>query len=462
MNDVRFKINYTPHAGQIEVLNGILRSKADVITIDAARGWGKTLFVTCNIALPAMLKIPNCQVEWIAPSYKICKAPIDDVWSGIDENSGLQYIPKFDDKTGFQFWDYKKADMELHLFTGSKMFMRSAENPDSIVAKGYHLVIIDEAALISKEVFMKQILATARRKGCKIILISTPRGRNWFYEMYLEGQDTSKQSYISFKQPWWKRPDYPELLKRLMLDMPKHLKEQEFDAEFIADGSGTFKNLSSIFKGPAIAFPSDQQEWFAQIDKERFGKELFVVSVDLAKSADYTVITVMGMSKHDIVGYVRMNKTDYKVVLERVRKISKEYSNADVIFDNTGVGGGLADFLSTDLNAHPFTFTNQTKNEIINRLIVSCDYGRISIPNIETIRQEFELFTYTVTRTGKLSYSAPDGKHDDCVMSIAMAEWYANENGGSQEVHTLDNFFAVMNEANRPRSFIDQMAEDND
>jgi hypothetical protein len=461
LREAIFRINYTPHAGQIEVLQGILQSKADVIVIDAARGWGKTLFTSCNVAVPRMLKYANCQVMWVAPTYKICKAPIDDVWFGVNEKNGERYIPQFDEKTGFQFWDYKKADMELHMFNGSKLFLRSAQNPNSIVAKGYNIIIVDEAALIDKTVFMMQILPTARRNGCKIVLISTPRGRNWFYELFMAGQDMSKVEYVSFRQPWWKRPDYPELLKKMMKDVPEHIRLQEFEAEFINDGGGTFKNLAAIFKGPSIQFPSDQQVW-KSVDKSRFSSENFVVAADLAKSVDYTVITGMSVQKRDLVYYERVNKTDYKIVLEKIRRASKELGDADVIFDATGVGSGLSDFLSRDMNVHPFVFTNQSKNEIVNRLMVACDYAEINLPNIQTMREEFELFSYEITRTGKISYNAPDGKHDDTIMSVALANWFACENLGGGEIYTLDNYFNVMTEVRRKRSVWDEMNEDND
>lgn len=462
MRDATFKLHYRPHTGQQEVINGIFSSKADIITIDASRGWGKTLFATGSLVIPVLLRTPGAQCMWVAPNYKIAKAPIDDVWYGIDENSGKRYVPQFDEKTGFQFWEYMKGDGELHLFNNSKLFLRSAENPTSIVSKGYNIIVIDEAALISKEVFMQSILPTARKKGCKIILISTPRGRNWFYQFYLEGQNASKPEYVSFKQPWWKRPDYPEVLKRLMKDMPTYLKAQEFDAEFIEDGSGTFKGLDKIFKGPLIEYPDSQQTWSPKLDPSRFNSENFVIAVDFAKSVDFTVITIMSLEKKEVVYYKRLNKTDYKIVLEQLKILSNDFNGADVIYDATGVGQGLQDFLSSSFNAHPFVFTNQSKNELINKLIVASEYSELTIPNIQTIRDEFELFTFEITKTGKISYNAPDGKHDDCVISIALANWYASENAGRGEVHTINNFITTVTDLNRPRTFLDYMKEDND
>lgn len=246
-----------------------------------------------------------------------------------------------------------------------------------------------------------------------------------------------------------------------MKDMPAHIREQEFNAEFISDGAGTFKNLEKVFLGDVIQFPSPQQEW-QNIDKSRFDTETFVVSVDLAKSVDYTVIVGMNVEKRDVVYYRRMNKEDYKLVLEEVRRVSKMLNDADVIFDSTGVGSGLGDFMSRDLNVFPYTFTNNSKNELIHKLIVACEYGEIKLPNIATMKEEFELFTYTLTRTGKLSYNAPDGKHDDTVIAVALANWYADQQVGTKEIYTLDNFFSITSDMNRPRDFQSFMLEDND
>jgi len=455
-----FRINYIPHGGQMEVLSGIAKNpQANVITVDAARGWGKTLWVVNSIVIPHLLHSPMAQVMWVAPTYKICKSPVDDVFFGYDELTSERFVPQFCEETSFKYWEYFKADNEIHMFNDTKVFFRSADNPDSIVSKGYSLIIIDEAALIAEDVFNKQILATARRQNCKIILISTPRGKNWFYYKYLDGQDLNKKSYISFKQPWWKRPDYPKLLVNLMQDLPEHIRKQEFDAEFIDNSGGTFRNLESIFAGKQIDFESDQQEWKDIPDSSEIESSQYVLSADLAKSKDYTVLSVLNTNTRKLHYYRRYNKTDYKIVVKDIERVSKMFDSCDVIFDATGIGASLADFLT--VNAYPYKFTNESKNDLINRLILSCDYDNIRIPNIRTIRQEFELFEYKITRTGKISYSAPAGRHDDCVISIAMANWYADEYGGSGEINSIDNFLGVMG-GQAPKDFFDFMDNDND
>ena len=445
MSKAKLKINYSPHTGQKEVLDKIMASGADVIEIVCSRGWGKTLFTALSLAVPVAVKHSNYQICWIAPNYKIAKAPIDDVFFGINEDTGERFINDRCAETGFKFFEHKKGDNELHFWNGSKIFLRSADAPDSIVSKGYNLVIIDEAALINKDVWEKNILPIARRKNCKIILISTPRGKNWFYNLFLDGKDSSKPRYFSIQQPWWKRPDYPPLLIDLMKDLPQHIRDQEFNAMFLDGGGGVFKNLDKIFLGDEINFQGDRQEWFHPEWKTLSKNQPTVMGVDFAKSVDFTVISIMTYDRK-LIYYARFNKSDYKVVLEKIKKLGIQFNYPEVIYDGTGVGSGLSDFMPSELNSFPFIFTNQSKLDLVNKMIVATEYEKLLLPNIVTIKNEFEIFEFNYTKTGKIIYQAPDGKHDDCVYSMALCNWFIEENEGKSEVGEIDDFLNTVNE----------------
>jgi hypothetical protein len=449
MRTATIKVNYEPHAGQVEVLDQIMASNADVIIIICSRGWGKTLFVVGSIVLPPILKYPNLQVCWIAPNYKIAKAPIEDVFFGVNENTGERFINDKCPETGFTFFEYKKGDNELHFWNDAKLFLRSADAPESIVSKGYNLVVIDEGALISKTVFQQNILPIARKKNCKIVIITTPRGKNWVYHLFLDGKDPAKPRYFAVQQPWNKRPDYPPLLIDLMKDLPDHVRRQEFGAEFIDGGGGIFKNLDGVFRGALVEFESDQQEWYHSNWKNICSEEATIMAIDWAKSVDFTVITVFSLTTKKMIYYARINKTDYKTVLEKCKMLGARFDCTDLIYDATGVGSGLTDFIPAEFNAIPYVFTNQSKNDLINKLIMSFEYGVLDIPNISTVRNEFEILELSFTKTGKFSYEAPDGKHDDCVMSIALANFYIEDNTGVGEVGEIDSIIDTYHQARK-------------
>jgi hypothetical protein len=85
------------------------------------------------------------------------------------------------------------------------------------------------------------------------------------------------------------------------------------------------------------------------------------------------------------------------------------------------IGQGVIDHLrNRGMNVVPFTTTNVTKQAIVTRLQGAFEHGEIRIiPNTILIG---ELLSFESKRnpSGSFSYSAPEGMHDDCVMSLAI------------------------------------------
>jgi hypothetical protein len=326
-------------------------------------------------------------------------------------------------------------------------------------------------------VFTQQILGTARKAGIKIFMISSPRGKkHWTYRVYLKGQDSAEKNYLSLRQPYTKNPFFNPTLAKLIKDLPDFLYRQEYLAEFIDDGDSVFRGLDAVCEGDELAFPSQQQEWEAPQDdieikeldgtvrKIAFSDRRFVCAMDLAKSVDYTVIWVMDLDTGGCVYYRRMNKTDYREVIKLAAETCTRYNYAELIFDSTGVGHGIADFLNSfDITAIPFTFTNESKNDIVTKLALAIEHRHIKIPNIATVKNELAAFTYSLTRTGKISYGAPAGLHDDVVMALALANFYRTENNAPVEASVLDQIIAMNTRGSTAsRSFRDFMEQDND
>lgn len=452
-------INYEAHEGQLEVSNTLRENflnsdpdkRSSIIEVICSRGWGKTLWLVCDVLMPYLINNPGAKVMWVAPTYQICMSPIDDVFRGINENTGEPYIPEFDNE-GNRVWEFvtSRSGPTLTLYNGSTVLFKSADSPDNIVSKGFNRIIIDEAALIEEKTFTQQILGTARKKGIKIFMITTPRGKkHWTYRYFMKGQDPNEPNYISFQQPYTRNPYFNTTLAKLIKDIPEYMYRQEYLAEFLEDGDSVIKGLDTVLYGPEITFESSQQEWSTKIVdveisnlsgkyKRLASERRFITSLDIAKSQDFSVIFVMDLECGEIVYYKRLNKMDYRDLLELVVAVCKSYGT-DLIFDATGVGSGLADmFNNYDIVTHPFVFTNESKNDIVNKLVLSVEYGELRIPNIQEIRKELSVFTYTLTKTGKLSYAAPAGFHDDIVMSLALANWFRKENSANDQIGVIE------------------------
>lgn len=473
---------FKAHPGQLEIEQAIGKNftsntPASIVEIICSRGWGKTLWIVSNLLVPYMESHPRASVMWVAPTYQIGQTPIDDVFRGYNELTGERWVPEFDDK-GVRIWEFitSKSGPVLKWWNGCTVTIKSADSPDSIVSKGFNLIIVDEAALVKERVFLQQIMGTARREGIKIFLITTPRGKNHFtYKLFMRGQDPTDQQVISFQQPFTRNPYFNETLKENMKSLPDWLMRQEYYAEFLDDGDTVFKGLHSVFHGEEITFPTSQQEWSIPLEdvRDESGKLIkskeerrFVVGMDIAKSKDFTVITVIDLDTGELVYYRRMNKMDYRDVLQIASDVCHEYNSAELIFDATGVGSAVSDMLlNYDVTAIPFIFTNDSKNDIVNKLILSVEYQELRLPNLKPMKDELSVFTYEVTATGKISYNAPSGFHDDIVMSLALVNFYRKDNAGIAESKTLDevsDWNAGVGADDSSRSWLDEMLNDND
>ncbi|MBC7385523.1 MAG: hypothetical protein H7301_05070 [Cryobacterium sp.] len=463
---VNWKPNFVLHAGQQSVLDAIEANfasptPASIVTIVAARGFGKTIFAG-SLLIDFLMNTPNGKVLWVAPHYSSALALVDELFKGVDDDSGERFLDD-EDEYGNRVWEVVqgKSGLQIRWSNGATVSIRSAENPESLVSRGYDRIFMDEAALIGDStVFHQRILGTARKKGSKIFLVSTPRGRNWFRDLYLKGQDDAERNYLSFHRTYRDNPRYSNLLIDLMAGMPDWIRRQEYEGEFLDDGTGVFTGLDSCIKGDEISFPHANQEWAPPI--ANVAKRTFVVGLDLAKQVDFTVMIALDASSGECVYYRRVNKVPYLEILPDAARLCERLNHATLIYDATGVGSGLSELVDRlGISTRPFVFTNSSKQELINKLAVSIERNEIILPNIQTVRKELSSFTYGVSRTGKIVFESGAGIHDDIVMALALAN-FERIDGGLLEVRSFDAICGFNFGHIEPRSFREWMDQDND
>ena len=148
----------------------------------------------------------------------------------------------------------------------------------------------------------------------------------------------------------------------------------------------------------------------------------YIAGVDVAASVDYTVITVMDVEAKAVVYIDRFNRVDYSVLEDRLAAACTRWGLTSMTIETNSIGQPVIDQLySLGLPIQPFTTTNATKQAIITSLQSSFEHGEIKIPNNSVLIGELLSFESKRNASGSFSYSAPDGMHDDCVMSLAIA-----------------------------------------
>lgn len=173
------------HSGHLSVLEDIGRFKV----LACGRRWGKTL-LTALMAL-AVLMQPRRRVWIVAPDYALCEKVFRELYNILVVQMKL-IKPN---KPGGGRARNQKGEYYLETPWGSVLEAKSLENPDSLAGEALDLVIVDEAAINPQiyDIWVQMLKPTLMDKEGSAIFISTPRGRNGFYKMFLMGQKGKKQ-----------------------------------------------------------------------------------------------------------------------------------------------------------------------------------------------------------------------------------------------------------------------------
>jgi len=365
------------------------------------RRWGKTVL---GGAISLATAAQGGSVAWIVPTYKNGRS----LWR-FAENA-VASLRKAKLAT------VNRTERTIEFANGGVFGIHSADNEDSVRGENFNLVILDEAARISETAWTSAIQPTLADLDGDAILISTPRGRNWFWQEYQRG--ISDGVY----QKSWTAPSRANPNKRIQ-DAAERAKGRVNELTYRQEWLGEF------VEAEGMVFRRVQEAAVLEAQEPVPGRT-YIAGVDVASSVDYTVVSVMDVEAREMVYLDRFNRVDYPVLIDRLEAIYRRYSLTSMVVESNSIGRPVIDELVTrGLNIVPFTTTSATKQAIIQSLQSAFENGQIRVLNDAVLIGELLSFEAKRSPSGSFSYSAPDGMHDDTVMSLAIA-WYGLSNRG--------------------------------
>lgn len=383
------QINYQPHHGQSHFHNDTHRFRI----LACGRRWGKTK-AGANEAIKRAIQSGADSVGFcVAPTYWHTQK----MWREF-----LAYCPPR------IIQDINRADHHIILLSNRHIWFKSADNPDSLRSEGLDWLWLDEGAQISEEAWELALRpALMDRKGIAWFT-GTPKGHNWYFKVWSKGQDPLNQEYKSWQYPSSNNPYLdPKEIEAFAKDMPEMAYKQEILGLFIEDVGSVFRNVEANIKGTLES--SNPQS-------------TYVAGCDLAKHQDYTVVCIL-RNDGQLVGYERFSQLDWEFQRKRIANLCRTY-NARLLIDASGVGDPIYDALQREqLRVEGYKFTSASKKDLIENLSMMLDRHEISYPNIPELINELKLYGYKVMPSGTIEYSAPQGYHDDIVVSLALAAW---------------------------------------
>lgn len=347
---------------------------------------------------------------------------VDTVYGNIDKYIERYFFPILR-KMPQKYWRWRQQKKELEI-CGHKMDMRSADKPELIEGFAYRFIMLNEAGIILRKEYLyyNSILPMTLDFNPDFYIGGTPKGKGLFHELAVKADDplTKDQEFFrftSFDNPYLTQKDVKELTK----EIPRSIQEQEVYAKFLEDESTVFRNLL--------------RSATARAQKPIAGKRYYL-GVDIARIQDYTVIDVLDDDGNQVY-MERFNILDWRIQREKIKYVAQLYNNAQVWLDATSMGGDMMyeDLHNMGLDVHPYKFTNESKKQLVQALMISLDQEKIRIfdkeePNGKVQFNEMVIFEYEITASGLIRYQAPEGYHDDCVYGLALANWGVQNGGG--------------------------------
>ena len=389
-------VEYTPHLAQAEIH---LARDARFRTVCCGRRFGKTRCMAGEL-----LDRGGCEeggdYGWVAPTYGVAERGVE---------AFRMIAPDLVRVVGRM-----PSRVEFDLKAGPcRVWFLSADNPDSIRGFGFQGLVIDEAAAIPVDVWNYALRPTLAQTLGWAVFISTPAGRNWFYDMFTRGVER-QPGFRSFTFPSNVSPYFPaQEWEEARRTLPEDVFRQEYMAEFLEDSAGVFRGVDGcLIHGETLN--GQHSTLNSQV----------VVGCDIAKHTDWTVLVAIDAKTGRCLEMERFNQLDWPLQRERIAAFVKRW-RARLVMDATGVGDPVFDDLCRVLpQVEGFRITAQTKRELVQGLMVAVEQRRVSWPAAwDVMTAEMKRYEYEIGPTGQVSYSAPAGYHDDCVMALALAVW---------------------------------------
>lgn len=352
-----------------------------------------------GIRIGADLLLKGYPVAWFSPTYKM----MEEVWTEFKS----RLMPIVTEKDEQQH--------RLVLATKGVMDFWSLDSADTPRGRKYKAALIDEASIVPKLKYAWEnvILARLTDYGGDAWFFSTPKGMGYFYELYNMGANNA--DWASWRFPTSANPYIPktsiETARKTMSDMAYR---QEYLAEFIADGS-YFTNVSACATIDAPDTPAAHD-----------GHTIYM-GVDWGISNDFTVATLLCPQCNRVVDWFSTTGGTFMQQRARVTEYAKRWSVVGILPERNSIGypnieilfdDGLPIMNGSD-NRLGFYTTALNKAGLIERLKLALEKDGLLVPS--EYAMELNAFEITARDGSPPKFSAPDGQHDDRVISLALS-----------------------------------------
>ena len=298
------------------------------------------------------------------------------------------------------------SSMLIEFRNGSVIQFRSGESGDSL--RGYTvkrggILAIDEGAFLSREVY-EIVMPLVSKEGCTLVIASTPDSMDgMYYSLWSREDGVIRINWSDYIDQMYSKEE---------LDFYRSVySDRRFRTEILGEfavGEGT------VFSGIANCVSPT----------ELIQKGTLVAGIDFGSGnlQDSTVITFIDEDLQVIAQYDTNDKPPMEQI-DWLARLLLDYKPVRVLAEKNGLGSVYFDALKQKCPiVTPWITTNDSKTAIVDDLAAHIEKGRIKFqPKCEKLLEQLQVYRETQSSTGKRVFNAPPGKHDDFVISTALA-----------------------------------------
>lgn len=378
------------------------------------RRWGKTESLAVETAAVALL-YPGIRQVIVAPTL--------DQANILFERT-LELLQAWAEGTGGKLLVRTTPYPRVRVNEGEITARSAYRQARSLRGRSAHRIVVDEAAYLTEEVVPQVLMPMLADTEGQLVLLSTPFGRNHFWQWFQRGQ--SGTVCRSFRFPTSSNPRIsPHFLQMQRQLLTERQFAIEYEAEFADDAGAVF---------PQAVIEACIQPHLADAKPE---PTCAVAGVDWGRYRDFTALVVLRESggRLQAVHVERLPSAAWQVQIERLIQRLETWWIRAVCCDATGMGDPLVEMFQQRINDNrmgtrvdPVTFTASTKRMMVDSLVLAMEQGRVAIPPHPGLLRELHAFTASRTASGNICLQAQGSEHDDMVIALALAVHAAAQN----------------------------------
>jgi len=340
---------------------------------------------------------------------------------------------------------WNKGSLELE--NGSKIIAAST-SASAVRGMTFNIIFLDEFAFVPNHIadqFFASVYPTiSSGKSTKVIIVSTPRGMNFFYKMWHDA-NLRKNEFVPTEVHWSEVPGRDEEWKKQTI---QNIGEAQFRAEYLCEFLGSVDTLIAPAKLKTLAYDHPiKRNKGLDIHEEPIKDHNYIIAVDVARGVekDYSAFTVIDISifPHKLVAKYRNNQIKPMLFPSVIHETAQAYNKAFIICEVNDIGDQVASIIHYDLE-----YSNLLMCSMRGRAGQSLGQGfsgkktqlgvkmsknvkKIGCMNLKTLIEEdklllsdYEVISELTTFIQKNnSFEAEQGSNDDLVSCLVIYAW---------------------------------------